>query len=146
MTRLESAAWPLTFGGASVFVLAVVLDRLPWQAAFAAVAVAVVAWAWRGPVIVGAVIGGIGWLCVTGFDVHRFGYIGSAGSDDVVRGAVLVLLGVLAGSAHATVEAVRSHRRADPVWVAFDEAGLKAPGSQSPALVSRIERRNEKDG
>jgi hypothetical protein len=146
MTRLESAAWPLAFGGASVFVLAVVLDRLPWQAAFAAVAVAVVAWAWRSPVIVGVAIGGIGWLCVTGFDVHRFGYIGIARGDDVVRGAVLVLLGVLAGSVHAVVAAMRSHRRADPVWVAFHEADPEAPPQSGKALVSRNEQRKEADG
>lgn len=103
-------AWPLAFGGASVFVLAVVLDRLPWQAAFAAVAVAVVGWAWRGPMVVGAALGVIAWLCVTGFDVHRLGYIGSAGGPDAVRGAVLVLLGVLAGSAHAAVRAMRRRR------------------------------------
>jgi hypothetical protein len=160
MTRLESAAWPLAFGGASVFVLAVVLDRLSWQVAFAAVAVAVVGWAWRSPVMVGAAIGGIGWLCVTGFDVHRFGYIGTAGGDDLVRVAVLVLLGVLAGSVHAVAEAVRSHRSADPVRVEPAEADLELRGRLDPpngrgshpagdsnsALVSRDEQRIHRDG
>lgn len=48
--------------------------------------------------------------CVTGFDVHRFGYIGVAGGDDAVRGVALVLLGMLAGTVHAFVAA-----RRDPV-------------------------------
>lgn len=55
----------------------------------------------------------IAWPCVTGFGVHRSGYIGSAGGDGAVRGAVLVLLGVLAGTAHAIVRAMHDHRRAD---------------------------------
>jgi hypothetical protein len=124
MTRLESSAWPLAGGSACVFALAVVLDRLPWQAAFVAVVLAVAVWAWLSPVVAGAAIGGIAWLCVTGFDVHRFGDIRITGSDDAVRAAVLILAGVLAGAVHAMAERRRAYVRADPVWVDFYAAGL----------------------
>lgn len=132
MTRLEVSAWSLAGGSACVFVLSVVLDKAPWQAAFAVVTVAVVAWAWPGRVAVGAAIGAIAWMCVTGFDVHRFGYIGISGSADLIRAAVLVLAGVLAASAHAMVEARRSHRRADPLWTDFHEAGLSLKDPPGP--------------
>lgn len=125
MTRLEPAVWPLAGGGMCVFALAVVLNRLPWQAAFAAVAVTVLAWAWRSRLIVGAAIGGIAWLCVTGFDVHRLGDIGIGRSGDVVRATALVFAGILAASAHAIADAKRSHQRADPAWVDFHETGLE---------------------
>src|SRR3954470_13304279 len=112
MTRLESSAWPLAGGGACVFALAVVLDRLPWQVAFAAIVLAVAVWAWLSPLVAGAALGGIAWLCVTGFDVHRFGDIAITGSDDAVRAAVLVLAGVLAASVHAMAQARSRYRRA----------------------------------
>ena len=101
MTRLEASAFPLACGSACVFVLAVALHRLPWEAAFAVIALAVSAWAWRSPLIVGVVVGGIAWLCVTGFDVHRLGDIRVTGIDDAARAAVLVLAGVLTAAAHA---------------------------------------------
>jgi hypothetical protein len=129
MTRLEASAWPLAGGSACVFALAVVLDRLPWQVALVAVALAVAAWAWLSPVIAGAAIGGVAWMCVTGFDVHRFGDIRITGSDDVVRAAVLILAGVLVASAHAVAEARGRHRRADPVWVEFYATGPVHPGA-----------------
>jgi hypothetical protein len=140
MTRLESSAWPLAGGSASVFVLAIVLNRLPWQAVFALIILAVVAWAWRGPVIVGAAIGGIAWLCVTGFDVHRLGEIRITGSSDAVRAAVLVLAGLLAASAHAVAGARRGYRRADPVWVDFHETDL-APNHTSADVMARLNDR-----
>lgn len=141
MTRLESVAWPLAFGGASVFVLAVVLDRLPWQTAFVAMAAVIVGWSWQGPVIVGAALGVIGWPCVTGFDVHRFGYIGVTGGDDVVRGALLVFSGVLTGSVRAVARAVR-RRRTDPLWVAFHEADREPPAGD-PRPDARVDPRRE---
>jgi hypothetical protein len=113
MTRLEASAWPLAGGSACVFALAVVLDRLPWQVALVAVMLAVVVWAWLSPVVAGAAIGGVAWMCVTGFDVHRFGDIRITGSDDVVRAAVLILAGVLVASAHVVAEA-RSRRVRTP--------------------------------
>jgi hypothetical protein len=119
MTRLEASAWPLAGGSACVFALAVVLDRLPWQAAFVVVALAVAGWAWFGPVVAGAALGGVAWLCVTGFDVQRFGDIRITGSDDAVRAAVLVLTGVLAGVLAGAVHGHRGHARTDPVWTAF---------------------------
>lgn len=142
MTRLEASAWPLAGGGACVFALAVVLDRLPWQAAFAVVAGAVAVWAWRSPLVAGAAIGGIAWLCVTGFDVHRFGDIRITGSGDAVRAAVLVLTGILAASAHAVVKARRARprprrspgsaripRQSAPVRI---ERGLLVHGTRAP--------------
>jgi hypothetical protein len=111
MTRLECSAWPLAGGAVCVLVLAVVLDGLPWPVAFVAVVGAVAAWAWASPLVTGAVLGGIAWLCVTGFDVHRFGDITVTGSEDALRAAVLVFTGVLAASVHAVAEA----RRARPV-------------------------------
>jgi hypothetical protein len=121
MTRLESSAWNLAGGSGCVFALAVVLNHLPWQAATAVIVIAVVTWAWRGPLIVGAAIGGIAWLCVTGFDVHTLGEIKITGSDDVARAAALVLSGVLAASVHVVIEARRRYRRADPLWADFHE-------------------------
>jgi hypothetical protein len=115
MTRLEPSAWPLAFGSACVFALAVVLDRLPWQVAFAAVILAVVVWAWQSPFVTGAALGGVAWMCVTGFDVHRLGDLRITGSGDVVRAAVLVLVGALVATAHGVAEGTRGRRRADPV-------------------------------
>lgn len=144
MARLESAAWPLAFGGASVFVLAVVLDRLPWQAATVAVAAVIIGWSWHGPVIVGVALGVIGWLCVTGFDVHRFGYIGVTGGDDVVRGALLVFPGVLTGAVRAATGAVR-RRRTDPLWVAFHEAD-REPDPRPDARADPRREEGRRDG
>jgi hypothetical protein len=124
MTRLESSAWPLAGGSASVFALAVVLGHLPWQVAFTAVLVALLAWSWRSPLITGAAVGAIAWLCVTGFDVHRLGDLRGTGRDDAVRAAVLVATGVLAASVRAVAGARRGYRRADPVWVDFHETDL----------------------
>jgi hypothetical protein len=146
MTRLEASAWPLAGGSACVFALAVVLGRLPWQVAFVAVVLAVAAWAWLSPVIAGAAIGGIAWMCVTGFDVHRFGDIRITGSDDVVRAAVLVLAGVLVASAHAVAEARGTYQRADPVWAEFYATGpVHASGTSAATSrengAARLERR-----
>jgi hypothetical protein len=125
MTRLESSAWPLAGGAACVFALAVVLDGLPWPVAFVAVACAVAAWAWMSPLVAGAAVGGIAWLCVTGFDVHRFGDIRITGSEDAMRAAVLILAGLLAAWVHAMVEARRARPRPpDPVWVDFYEHAI----------------------
>jgi hypothetical protein len=124
MARLEASAWPLACGSACVFALAVVLKRLPWQLAFAAVVLAVLAWAWRSPLIAGVALGAIAWLCVTGFDVHRFGDIRITGSDDAARAAVLVLTGVLTASAHLVIDA-RRRVRADPVWADFHQTELE---------------------
>jgi hypothetical protein len=126
MTRLESSAWSLAGGSGSVFALAVVLDRLPWQAAFAAVALAVAVWAWTSPLVAGAAIAGVAWLCVTGFDVHRLGDVRIAGSDDAARAAVLVLAGLLAAAVHGLAEARSRHRSADPVWADFYETRPRA--------------------
>jgi hypothetical protein len=136
MTRLDVSAWSLAGGSACVFALSVVLARLPWQAAFAVVMAAVVAWAWRSRIIVGAAIGGIAWMCVTGFDVHRFGHIGITGSADIARAAVLVLGGVLAAFVHAVIGAMRRYRRADPVWVDFHfhETDLERSDRREPTV------------
>jgi hypothetical protein len=123
MTRLESSAWSLAGGSACVFALAVVLGRQPWQVAFVVVVLAVLGWAWLSPVVAGAAIGGIAWLCVTGFDVQRFGDIRITGRDDVLRVAVLVLAGILAAAAHALAEARSRHRSVDPLWAEFHGAG-----------------------
>jgi hypothetical protein len=123
MTRLESSAWSLAGGSACVFALAVVLGRQPWQVAFVVVVLAVLGWAWLSPVVAGAAIGGIAWLCVTGFDVHRFGDIRITGRDDVLRVAVLVLAGALAAAAHALAEAWGRHRSVDPLWAEFHGTG-----------------------
>ncbi|GLY90643.1 hypothetical protein [Actinoallomurus iriomotensis] len=134
MTRLEASAWPLAGGSASVFAIAVVLDRLPWQAAFGVVTLAVAAWAWPSPPVAGAGVGGVAWLCVTGFDVHRFGVIEITGRDDAARAAVLVLAGVLVAAVHTLAEARGLRRRADPVWAEFHattpgptQVGVPAP-------------------
>lgn len=128
MTRLESSAWPLAGGAGSVFALAVVLDRLPWQAAFAAVVAAVIVWAWTSPVVTGAAVAGIGWCCVTGFDVQHFGEIRITGRDDALRAATLVLAGLLAAAAHALAKA-RGRQRADPLWAEFHDTGpVRADG------------------
>jgi hypothetical protein len=139
MTRLESSAWPLACGAACVFVLAVILDRLPWQVAFVAVAVAVAVWAWRSPLVAGVAIGGIAWLCVTGFDVYRYGDIRITGTEDVVRAAVLVLAVVLAAAVHAMADARSRYRRADPVWVDFHETATDHISGDIP-LDDRITR------
>jgi hypothetical protein len=123
MTRLESSAWPLAGGSACVFGLAVVLNRLPWQVTFAVIVLAVLTWAWQSPVITGAALGGIAWLCVTGFDVHRLADIRVTGRDDVLRAALLVAAGVLAAVLRvAAAGARRGFRPADPVWADFYEA------------------------
>jgi hypothetical protein len=139
MTRLESSAWPLAGGSASVFALAVVLDRLPWQAAFAVLVLAVAVWAWLSPLLAAAAIGAVAWMCVTGFDVHRFGAIRVTGSDDVARAAVLILAGVLVASAHALAGARSRYRRADPVWVDFYETG-SGPHRTSGDVIARLDR------
>jgi hypothetical protein len=136
MTRPEISAWSLAGGSACVFALAVVLAGLPWQAACAAVAVVVAAWAWRSRIIVGAAIGAIAWMCVTGFDVHRLGHIEVAGRDDLVRAVVLVVTGVLAATVHAAIDARRRYRRADPVWVDFHfhESALERADRGGPTV------------
>jgi hypothetical protein len=121
MTRLECSAWSLAGGCACVFALAVVLGGLPWQTGFAAVVGAVLAWAWLSPVVAAAAIGGVAWLCVTGFDVQREGDIRITGRDDLLRAVALVLAGVLAASAHALAEARSRHRTVDPLWSEFHE-------------------------
>jgi hypothetical protein len=125
MTRLESSAWSLAGGSACVFALAVVLGRQPWQVGFVVVVLAVLGWAWLTPVVAGAAIGGIAWLCVTGFDVHRFGDIRITGRDDVLRVAVLVLAGTLAAAAHTLAEAWSRQTSVDPLWADFHGAGSR---------------------
>ena len=138
MTRLESSAWSLAGGCASVFALAVVLGGLPWQTGFAAIVGAVLAWAWLSPVVAGAAIGGVAWLCVTGFDVRRLGEISITGRDDVLRAVALVLAGVLAASAHALVEARSGDRAVDPLWTEFHATGLEPNRiTEGPAGVPR---------
>ena len=130
MTRLESSAWSLAGGSACVFALAVVLGRQPWQVGFVVVVLAVLGWAWLTPVVVGPAIGGIAWLCVTGFDVHRFGDVSITGRDDVLRVAALVLAGALAAAAHALAEAWSRHRSVDPLWAEFHGTGLETGTSR----------------
>ena len=138
MTRLESSAWSLAGGCASVFALAVVLGGLPWQAGFAAVVGAVLGWAWLSPLTTAAALGGVGWLCVTGFDVQRLGDIRITERDDVLRAVALVLAGVLAASAHAIAEARSSRRTVDPLWMEFHTAGLEPNRiTEGPADVPR---------
>ncbi len=139
MTRLESSAWSLAGGSASVFALAVVLGRLPWRPAFAAVLVAVLFWAWLSPVAAAAAIGGIAWLCVTGFDVNRSGDIRITGRDDALRAGALVLAGVLAAAAHA---AARRSRPAvvDPLWADFHQTAAAAPPAELRVPPQRAAR------
>jgi hypothetical protein len=111
MTRLEASAWPLAGGSVCVFAFAVLLAGLPWQVTFGIVALAVCCWAVLAPVVAGAAIGGIAWLCVTGFDVHRLGDIRITGREDAVRAVVLVLAGVLAASAHTVAGHWQSQER-----------------------------------
>lgn len=142
MTRLESSAWTLTGGSACVFLLAVVLRHASWQVALAALAVAVVAWAWQGPIPAGAAIGVIAWLCVTGFDVHTLGRITVSGADDAGRAALLVLGGSAAAAAHTLLEAVRRHRPvADATPVAQVPPARHAVPTERPAMARSAEAR-----
>jgi hypothetical protein len=141
MTRLESSAWVLVGGFASVFALAVVLGRLPWQVGFVVVVCAVAVWAWAGPLVAGVALAGIAWLCVTGFDVHHFGDIRITGSADAVRAAVLVLAGVLPVAVHAMAGARRAWPEPpDPVWVAFHETATGDPPVPPQRAAVRLER------
>jgi hypothetical protein len=137
MAGLDSSPWALAGGSATVFALGVVLDRLPWQAAFAASVVAVLIWAWQAGPLAGAALGGIAWMCVTGFDVHRLGYIAITGSDDIVRAAVLVLAGLLAASGYAVVAAARRRRRAGQLRADLHEADHTAEIA-SAAAAGRV--------
>ncbi len=139
MTRLEASAWPLAGGSACVFVLAVLLGRLPWQVGFAAVILAVCCWAAQGPLVAGAAIGAVAWLCVTGFDVHRFGDIEVTGRADLMRAVVLVLAGVLAATAHA------AWRRMEPVRADLPETGGFV-SAQRPSAHSTEEPRDGRSG
>jgi hypothetical protein len=76
-------------------------------------------------VVAGAAIGGVGWLCVTGFDVQRLGDIRITGSDDALRAAALVVAGGLAALAHAFAESRSGRRAVDPLWAEFYAAGLE---------------------
>ncbi|WP_131736278.1 hypothetical protein [Actinomadura roseirufa] len=98
MDRLESAAWPLAAGVLCVFVLAVVLKDAAWQVGFAAVAASVAGAALAASPAVGAAVGLAGWAFVTGFDVGKAGEL-SFTADDLLRAAVLVLLGGVGGVA-----------------------------------------------
>jgi hypothetical protein len=146
MTRLESSAWPLAGGSACVFVLAVILDRLPWQAAFAAIVLAVALWAWRSPLVVGAAIGVIAWMCVTGFDVHRLGDIRVTGWGDAARAAALVATGIVVALVPVVAGARRRYRRADPVWVDFYETGLGLNTTSGAVDRARTSDRGSNDG
>jgi hypothetical protein len=143
MTRLESSAWPLAGGSASVFALAVVLDRLPWLVAFGAVALAVAVWAWQCPPVAGAGVGVVAWLCVTGFDVHHFGDIEITGGGDAMRAAVLVLAGVSVAVARVLAEAYGRRRRADPLWAEFYAT---TPGSAQEGVPVPPRRRGGESG
>ncbi|HZE33720.1 MAG TPA: hypothetical protein VE198_20100 [Actinoallomurus sp.] len=136
MTRLESSAWSLAGGSACVFALAVVLGRQPWQVPFVVVILAVLGWAWLSPVVAGAAIGGIAWLCVTGFDVHRFRDVRITGRDDVLRVALLVLAGVLAAAAHALAGARSRHTPVDPLWAEFHGAGSRTDLEADTAVLT----------
>jgi hypothetical protein len=141
MTHLESSAWTLTGGSACVFLVAVVLRHASWQIALAALAVAVVAWAWQGPIPAGAALGVIAWLCVTGFDVHLLGRITVSGPDDAGRAALLVLGGMTAASAHALIDAVRRRRPAEDAMAAAPaEDAIPAALAVPPPREAAIER------
>lgn len=90
MTRLESVAWALAGGGATLFVLSAVLKGQSWAVAFVAIVVAVAAWSWRAPVVAGMALGVIGWLMVTGIDLNPAGELRVSGWADVVRLGILV--------------------------------------------------------
>ncbi|MFI0372093.1 hypothetical protein ACH35V_29890 [Actinomadura sp. 1N219] len=96
MSRLEQIAFPLAGGALCVFVGAVVLKDAPWQAGFVAVAVAVVGWGLRAPVVVGGVLGTVAWAMVTGFDVVKTGSLALTGPDDALRAGLLVGCGLMA--------------------------------------------------
>jgi hypothetical protein len=104
---METSTWALAGGSASAFALAIVLNHLSWPIAFAVVAMAVMAWAWQAPVIEGAALGGIGWLCVTGFDVYTYGDLKITGRDDALRMVALIGAGVLASLAGRAVRSVQ---------------------------------------
>ncbi len=89
MNRLESSAFDLAAGGATIFALAVVLSGGSRSVAIVVVALAVGGWSMRAPVVAGPVLAVIAWLVLTGFDVHAHGTLRVTGRLDVVRFAVL---------------------------------------------------------
>jgi hypothetical protein len=100
MTRLESFAWPVAVGGASVLAISAVLTGAPWQAACAALAVAVAAWSLRAPLLASVVLALVAWLLLTGFDVNVDGRLRFTGQADGLRLGVLIgagLAGMIAG-------------------------------------------------
>jgi hypothetical protein len=101
MTRLESSAWPLAAGSATVFAISVVLRSLTWTVGFVVLAVAVAAWSLRTPIITGVVLGVIAWLFLTSFDVDSDGALRFSGRADLAR------VGVLIGAALAAAAAGR---------------------------------------
>lgn len=120
---METSAWTLAGGSASVFALAIVLAHTPWAFAFAVVATSVAAWAWRAPLIEAAALGGIGWLCVTGFDVYRYGDLKITGRYDALRMVTLVTTGVLLSIAGPGKRGVRT--REPRVWPVRTAAALE---------------------
>lgn len=90
MTRLESVAWILAGGGATLFALSAVLEGRSWAVAFAVILVAVAAWLWRAPVLAGMALGVIGWLMLTGIDLNPAGELRVSGWADLVRLGILV--------------------------------------------------------
>jgi hypothetical protein len=125
MTRLESSAWPLAAGSATVFALSVLLRSLTWTVGFVVLAMAVAAWSLRTPVITGVALGLIAWLFLTSFDVNADGALRFSGWADVAR--IWVLIGAaLAGTAAGRMSAwsyggrygTQPDEPEEPIWVA----------------------------
>ncbi|WP_433475075.1 hypothetical protein ACQPZP_41480 [Spirillospora sp. CA-142024] len=111
--RLESAAWSLTGGALCAFLLSVVLKDADWRIGLTAVAVSVAGWALLSSPLVGAVLGLIGWLFVTGFDIAKDGDLAFSGMADLVRGGALIGAGLAAGAIGRLVTAARAAANAD---------------------------------
>jgi hypothetical protein len=128
----ESAPWPLAAGSLCAFVLAVLLDHVPWAIAFVLIAGVVAAWSFAAPILVGVALGVVAWMCVTGFDVNAFGTLRVAGWGDAARAVVLV--GIGAGSAGIGRLAAKYHV-ARP-----DEPGMLGSRARRAAAVRARDR------
>jgi len=120
-TRSERSVWALAGGAGCAFTLAAITSGQDWRIGFTATALTVAIWSWTGTVLTGAAIGGIGWLCVTGFDVNTLGNLHYAGAGDIARAAVLVALGAGAAFTRAGISAAGRYHYADPLWAEFEE-------------------------
>jgi hypothetical protein len=83
------------WGGLAVLDLCRLLDAAAW-AEVCAVAALVAACSVGVGRLVAVSVAAIGWLLLNGFVVHHFGQLGFVGATDLVRGALLLAVGLLA--------------------------------------------------